>query len=127
LPAPIAHHLHHEVLRRPVESAQYTSLAFGRTLRESGLVASMGSRGDAYDNAACESCIATLKVEWINRHRYQSRDQARLSIFRYIETFYNPRRRHSSLGGVSPDEYERRCLNRQEEEKIDTIETTRAA
>src|SRR6266567_9034427 len=97
------------VLRPPVESAQYTSLAFGRTLRESGLVASMGSRGDAYDNAACESCISTLKVEWIKRHRYTSRDQARLSIFQYIETFYNPRRRHSALGGISPDEYERRC------------------
>jgi putative transposase len=115
------------VLRRPVESAQYTSLAFGRTLRESALLASMGSRGDAYDNAACESCISTLKVEWINRHRYTSRDQARLSIFRYIETFYNPRRRHSSLGGISPDEYERRCLKRQEKQTIDTIETTRAA
>ena len=58
-------------------------------------------------NAACESCISTLKVEWIRRHRYESRDQARLSIFRYIETFSNPRRRHSSLGGTSPDEYER--------------------
>src|SRR5919202_6156126 len=115
------------VLRRPVEPGQYTSLAFGKTLRESGLVASMGSRGDAYDNAACESCISTLKVEWIKRHRYTSRDQARLSIFRYIETFYNPRRRHSALGGISPDEYERRCLNRQAEEEIDTIETTRAA
>jgi putative transposase len=107
--------------------SQYGSLAFGRTLRESGLVASMGSRGDAYDNAACESAISTLKVEWINRHRYRSRDQARLSIFRYIETFYNPRRRHSALGGISPNEYESRCLNSQTEEGIDTIETTRAA
>ena len=107
--------------------SQYTSLAFGTTLRESGVVASMGSRRDAYDNAACESVISTLKVEWIKRHRYRSRDQARLSIFRYIETFYNPRRRHSSLGGISPDDYERRCLNRQEEETIDTMETTRAA
>jgi putative transposase len=107
--------------------SQYTSLAFGKTLRESGLVASMGSRGDAFDNAACESCISTLKVEWIKRHRYNSRDQARLSIFRYIETFYNPRRRHSSLGGISPDEYELRFLKRQQEERIDTIETTRAA
>lgn len=107
--------------------SQYASLAFGKTLRESGLLASMGSRGDAYDNAACESCISTLKREWIKRHRYTSRDQARLSIFRYIETFYNPRRRHSKLGGISPDEYESRCLKRQEEEGIDTIETTRAA
>jgi putative transposase len=107
--------------------SQFTSLAFGRTLRESGLVASMGSRGDAYDNAPCESVISRIKVEWIKRHRYTSRDQARLSIFTYIETFYNPRRRHSALGGISPDEYERRCLNRQEKEEIDTIETTRAA
>ena len=107
--------------------SQYTSLAFGRTLRESGLIASMGRRGDAYDNAACESCISTLKVEWIKRHRYESRDQARLSIFRYIETFYNPRRRHSSLGGISPDEYERRFLSSQRKREIDTMQTTRAA
>jgi len=82
----------------------------------------MGSRGDAYDNAACESVISTLKVEWIKRHRYRSRDEARLSIFRYLETFYNPRRRHSSLGGISPDEYERRF-----HEEVDRRETTRAA
>jgi putative transposase len=107
--------------------SQYTSLAFGRTLRESELVASMGSRGDAYDNAACESCISTLKVEWIKRHRYRSRDEARLSIFRYVETFYNPRRRHSSLGGISPDEYEKRFQYSQRTKSIDTIETTRAA
>ena len=87
----------------------------------------MGSRGDAYDNAACESAISTLKVEWINRHRYQSRDQARLSIFRYIETFYNPRRRHSGLGGISPDEYEKRCQKRLKQQELDTIATTRAA
>ena len=68
--------------------SQYTSLAFGKTLRESGLVASMVSRGDAYDNAACESCISTLKREWIKQHRHTSRVQ-------YIETFYNPRRPHS--------------------------------
>jgi len=107
--------------------SQYTSLTFGKTLRESGLLASMGSRGDAYDNAACESCISTLKREWIKRHRYRSRDQARLSIFRYIETFYNPRRRHSSLGGVSPDEHELRFQKRLQEQQIDTIQTTRAA
>jgi putative transposase len=102
--------------------SQYTSLAFGRTLRASGLIASMGSRGDAFDNAACESVISTLKVEWIKRHRYQSRDQARLSIFQYIETFYNPRRRHSALGGISPDDYERRS-----QEEVDRRKTARAA
>jgi putative transposase len=104
--------------------SQYTSLAFGKTVRESGVVASMGSRGDAYDNAACESCISTLKEEWIKRHRYQSRDEARLSIFQYIETFYNPRRRHSSLAGISPDQYELSCLNGLHQERNNTIETT---
>lgn len=107
--------------------SQFTSLAFGRTLRESGLVASMGSRGDAYDNAACESCISTLKVEWIKRHRYTTRDQARLSIFRYIETFYNPRRRHSALGGISPDDYEQRFRDRRHKEAADRKEPARAA
>jgi putative transposase len=118
-PAGVVHHSD--------RGSQYRSLLFGKTLRESGLLQSLGRVGHAGDNAACESVISTLKEEWIKRHSYQSRDQARLSIFRYIETFYNPRRRHSSLGGISPDEYERRCLNRQEEEAIDTIETTRAA
>ena len=107
--------------------SQYTSLAFGKTLRESGLLQSLGRRGQAADNAACESCISTLKEEWIKRHTYESRDQARLSIFRYIETFYNPRRRHSSLGGISPNEYERRFQKRLQGKEIDTIETTRAA
>jgi putative transposase len=73
-PAGLVHHCD--------RGSQCTSLAFGRTLRESELVASIGSRGDAYDNAACESCISTLKVEWIKRHRYRGRDEARLSIFR---------------------------------------------
>lgn len=77
--------------------AQYASLAFGRTLRESGRVASMGSRGDAYDNAAYESFISTIKSELINRRSWKSRDQARLAVFEYIETLYNARRRHSLL------------------------------
>ena len=94
------------VLRRPVEPGQYASLAFGRTLRESGLVASMGSKGDPYDNAMCESCVSTLKEELIKRRTWKTRDEARLAVFAYIETFYNPRRRHSALGYASPDEYE---------------------
>jgi transposase InsO family protein len=87
----------------------------------------MGSRGDAFDNAACESVISTLKAEWIKRHRYTNRDQARLSIFQYIETFYNPRRRHSSIGGISPDEYERRLQERRQNPTIDKINEARAA
>lgn len=97
-PAGVVHHSD--------RGSQYTSLAFGATLRESGLVASMGRRGDAYDNAACESVISTIKNELIKRRSWTSRDQARLAVFSYIETFYNPRRRHSALGYRSPIEYE---------------------
>ena len=91
--------------------SQYTSLAFGRTLRDSGLLASMGRRGDAYDNAPIESVISTIKNELVNRRRFKTRDQARLAVFDYIETFYNPRRLHSALGNRSPDDYERSTLN----------------
>ena len=86
--------------------SQYTSLAFGRTLRDAGIVASMGSRGDAYDNAAAESCISTIKNELVHQHRFTTRDQARLAVFDYIEGFYNPHRRHSRLDHKSPIEYE---------------------
>ena len=85
---------------------QYASLAFGATLRESGVLASMGSRGDAYDNAAAESFMATIKKELIYRQTYKTRNAARLAIFDYIERFYNPVRRHSTLGNKSPVNYE---------------------
>lgn len=105
--------------------SQYSSLIFGATLRESGIMPSMGSRGDAYDNAPSESFMSTIKEEWIKRHRYTTRDSARLSIFRYIETFYNPRRRHSSLGYRSPDVFEAQWMNEQRhrEEEEDQTET----
>ena len=77
---------------------QYRSLAFGRTPRDSGILASMGSRGDAYDNAACESFMASIKNEWLKRHTFKTRDEARLAGFSYIEGFYNPERRHLSPG-----------------------------
>src|SRR6266536_2547023 len=95
-------------LRRPVESGQYASIAMGRTLRDSKIMASMGSKGDPWDNACAESCISTIKNELVKRRTFQTRDQARLALFRYIEAFYNPLRRHSSLDMLSPDEYERR-------------------
>jgi putative transposase len=71
----------------------------------------MGRRGDAYDNAPAESVISTIKNELVNRSRFTSRDQARLAVFDYIETFYNLRRLHSSLGNRSPDDYEKSKLN----------------
>jgi putative transposase len=105
-PAGVVHHSD--------RGSQYTSLAFGTTLRDSGLVASMGSRGDAYDNALAESFISTIKMELIDRQSWKTRDQARLAVFRYIESFYNPLRRHSALGMRSPDEYENIITNQPE-------------
>ena len=99
-----------EALRRPLESAQYTSIAMGRTLRDSKIMASMGSKGDPWDNASAESCISTIKNELVKRRSFQTRDQARLALFRYIESFYNPLRRHSSLEMLSPNDYEARYL-----------------
>jgi putative transposase len=70
----------------------------------------MGSKGDAFDNAAAESFMATIKTELIHRNRFKTRDEARLAVFRYIECFYNPTRRHSSLGYKSPEEYEKMLM-----------------
>jgi putative transposase len=98
------------VLRRLVEPAQYTSLAFGRRCQEAGVRPSMGSVGDAYDNALCESFFATLECELLDRHRFRTQVEARLAIFDFIEGWYNPRRRPSSLDYLSPIAYEKREL-----------------
>ncbi len=87
--------------------SQYRSLSFGKALRDSGIIPSMGSKGDPFDNAAAESFFATLKTELIHRSRFRTRDEARACVFSYIEGFYNQVRRHSSLGYKSPAEYER--------------------
>jgi putative transposase len=86
--------------------SQYTSVEFGDRLKEAGLVPSMGSVADAYDNALAESFISTLKRELLHRHSWPSKESVRAGIFEYIECFYNPRRRRSSLGQMSPTEYE---------------------
>jgi putative transposase len=89
------------------QGCQYTSLAFGRRLRDSGIVASMGSVGDCFDNAVTESFFATLECELLDRHRFRTHTQARMAVFDYVEGFYNPRRRHSALGYLSPAHDER--------------------
>lgn len=94
------------LLQRPIESTQYTSEDFQRLLADQGITCSMSRRGDCWDNAAMESFFSTLKLERTNRKRYATRDQARADVFDYIERFYNPRRRHSTLGQVSPDQFE---------------------
>jgi putative transposase len=85
---------------------QYTSLSFGKHLEDEGLLPSMGQVGTAYDNALAESFVATLKTELLNRNAWPTRQAARTAIFEYIEGFYNPRRRHSALGHLSPAEFE---------------------
>jgi transposase InsO family protein len=82
--------------------AHYTSFAFTRRLASEGLVGSMGTVGDALDNAMCESLIGTMKIEKLNRQPWRSVEDVRAAIFEWIETWYNRRRRHSSLGYLSP-------------------------
>jgi putative transposase len=79
---------------------------FGSRLKEAGLLPSMGSVADAYDNSMAESFVSTLKRELINRHSWPSRQMVRTAIFEYMEGFYNTRRRHSALGNLSPSKYE---------------------
>jgi putative transposase len=85
---------------------QYTSLSFGKRLEDEGLLPSMGRVGSAYDNAVAESFVATLKTELLYRSNWPTRQTVRTAIFEYIEGFYNTRRRHSSLGHLSPAEFE---------------------
>lgn len=94
------------MLRRPLESAQYSSLAFGGRCREAGVRPSMGSVGDAYDNAMCESFFATLERELLERRRFASQAEAKMACFSFIEGWYNPIRLHSALGYRSPMAYE---------------------
>jgi putative transposase len=95
------------VLRRPVESAQYTSWAFTRRARESGLVPSMGSVGDCFDNAVIESFWGRMQTELLNRKKWKTRIELASAIFDYLEMFHNRQRRHSSLGMLTPIEYEK--------------------
>jgi transposase InsO family protein len=87
--------------------SQYASEHYQRLLGRHGIECSMSGVGQCWDNAPMESFFATLKKELVHHEDYQTRQQARASIFEYIETFYNPKRRHSSLGYQSPADYER--------------------
>ncbi len=96
------------VLRRLVEPKQYTSLAFGQRCRRQHVRPSMGSVGDCFDNAMAESFFATLKCELIDRVTMRDAREAKQELFSFIEGWYNPHRRHSSIDYFSPVEYERR-------------------
>jgi transposase InsO family protein len=94
------------VLRRLVESANYTSFRFTTRLSDNGILASTGSTGDSYDNALMENFWSTLKIELVYRNSWRTRDEAENAIFAYIDGWYNTRRIQKDLGDLSPDEYE---------------------
>jgi len=97
-----------DVIHHSDQGCQYTSIAFGKRCKDMGVRPSMGSVGDCYDNAMCESFFATLECELIDRYTFRSHAEARVAIFNFIEGWYNPHRRHKALGQVSPLNYERR-------------------
>ena len=101
-----------DVIHHSDQGSQYTSVAFGFRCKEAGVRPSMGSVGDAYDNAMCESFFATLECELLDRRKFQTKAAARMAIFQFIEGWYNPGRRHSALGYQSPVNYERRGMSR---------------
>ena len=94
------------VIHHSDQGSQYTSIAFGNRCKEMGVRPSMGTVGDAYDNAMAESFFASLECELIARRTWKTKTEARLAIFTWIETWYNPRRRHSGLGQKSPINFE---------------------
>ena len=100
LPRDVIHHSDH--------GSQYTSIEYGTRCRDFAIRPSMGTVGDAYDNAMCESFFATLECELIDRTHFRSHAEARMAIFEFIEGWYNPRRRHSALDYDSPISYEKR-------------------
>ncbi len=94
------------VIHHSGQGSQYTSVAFGKRCGEAGVRPSMGSVGDAYDNAMAESFFSTLEAELLSRRRFASQAEARMACFSYIESWYNPVRLHSGLGYRSPITYE---------------------
>lgn len=103
-PLGVIHHSDH--------GCQYTSFAFGKRCREMGVMPSVGSIGDAYDNAMAESFFATLECELLDRRCFHTQSQAKLAIFEWIEGWYNPHRRHSSIGYRSPVTFERTLMGK---------------
>ena len=99
------------------QGSQYVSLAFGQQARDAGIAMSMGSKGDCFDNAVAESFFATLKKELVHRSSWPARQELRSAVFDYIESFYNRERRHSTLGYLSPREFEEIYIDKDSEEE----------
>jgi putative transposase len=94
------------LLHHSDRGSQYTSEQFQKLIADHGVVCSMSRSGNVWDNAAMESFFSSLKTERIRRKTYRTRDEARADVFDYIERFYNPKRRHSTIGYLSPMEFE---------------------
>jgi putative transposase len=95
-----------DVIHHSDQGSQYTSLAFGQRCRDAGVRPSMGSVGDCFDNALCESFFATLECELLDRNTFHNQPEARQAVFQFIEGWYNPHRRHSAIDYLSPNRYE---------------------
>jgi putative transposase len=95
------------VVHHSDRGSQYTLLAFGKRCREMDVLPSTGSAGDCFDNAMAESLFATLECDLIDRRSFRTQAEARMAIFQFIKGWYNPRRRHSTLGYLSPNDFER--------------------
>jgi putative transposase len=100
-----------ELLHHSDQGSQYSCEQFQALLAAHGIECSMSRLGDCHDNAVMESFFSRMKDERVSRRRYRLRDEARADIFDYIERFYNLRRRHSTLGGISPMEFEKRAIS----------------
>jgi putative transposase len=98
------------VIHHSDQGSQHTSVAFGLRCKEAGLRPSMGSVGDAYDNAMCESFFATLECELLQRRKFATKAEARMAVFTFVEGWYNPSRRHSAPGYRSPADFERTSI-----------------
>jgi putative transposase len=98
------------LLHHSDRGSQYTSEQFQRLLIDHGVVCSMSRSGTVWDNAAMESSFSSLKTERTARRMYRTRDEAKADVFHYIERFYNPKRRHSTIGYLSPVEFEKQLM-----------------
>src|SRR5438876_1860573 len=116
-----------DVIHHSDQGSQYTSVAFGQRCAKLRVRPSMGSVGDAYDNAMAESFFASLECELIERRSFRSKAEARLALFTYIEGWYNPRRRHSALGRISPINFERTYLEHKSRIKMQPTATPEIA
>ena len=106
-PNDVVHHSDQSLPRTRSGGSQHTSLAFGARREEAGVRPSMGSVGDAHDNAMCESFFSSLESELLARRRFRAQAEAKMACFSYVEGFYNPIRLHSALGYRSPIQHEK--------------------